>query len=116
MDYTMVGSTVNLASRLEHEAPPGGVLISFETFAHVKDEIVCAERGHIQIKGIAQPVATYEVVGLAMDAHSSERAAPVEIPHFRLEIAPDKMSAEERRKAAAALRQALGRLDGQSGR
>jgi adenylate cyclase len=33
MDYTMVGSTVNLASRLEHEAPPGGVLISFETYA-----------------------------------------------------------------------------------
>jgi PAS domain S-box-containing protein len=24
MDYTMVGGTVNLASRLEHEAPPGG--------------------------------------------------------------------------------------------
>ena len=35
MDYTMVGGTVNLASCLEHEAPPGGVLISFETYALV---------------------------------------------------------------------------------
>ena len=65
MDYTMVGGTVNLASRLEHEAPPGGVLISFETYAHVKDDVRCEERGHVQVKGIAQPVATYAVVGLS---------------------------------------------------
>ena len=64
MDYTMVGGTVNLASRLEHEAPPGGVLISFETYALVKDSVRCEERGHIQVKGIAQPVATYAVIGL----------------------------------------------------
>ena len=64
MDYTMVGGTVNLASRLEHEAPPGGVLISFETYAHVKDDVRCEERGHVQVKGIAQPVATYAVIGL----------------------------------------------------
>ena len=67
MDYTMVGGTVNLASRLEHEAPPGGVLISFETYALVKDDVRCEERGHVQVKGIAQPVATYAVVGLMQD-------------------------------------------------
>ena len=44
MDYTIIGGAVNLASRLEHEAPPGAVLISYETFAHVKDEIHCEER------------------------------------------------------------------------
>ena len=63
MDYTMVGGTVNLASRLEHEAPPGGILISFETYAHVKDEVHCEERGQVQVKGIAYPVATYAVLG-----------------------------------------------------
>ena len=44
----MVGGTVNLASRLEHEAAPGGVLISFETYAHVKDEVRCEERGPVR--------------------------------------------------------------------
>ena len=74
MDYTMVGGTVNLASRLEHEAPPGGVLISFETYALVKDKVRCQERGHVQVKGIAQPVATYAVVGLDQDPEQAGTA------------------------------------------
>ena len=105
MDYTMVGGTVNLASRLEHEAPPGGVLISFETYAHVKDDVRCEERGHVQVKGIAQPVATYAVVGLKQDA---ERAGTA---HLRLELDADRMSDDERKAAADALRRALGLLE-----
>ena len=105
MDYTMVGGTVNLASRLEHEAPPGGVLISFETYAHVKDEVRCEERGHVQVKGIAQPVATYLVVGLKPDVEQASTA------HLRLELDADRMSDDERKAAAGALRRALGLLE-----
>jgi adenylate cyclase len=67
MDYTMIGGAVNLASRLEEEAPPGGVLISFETHAHVKDEVYCEESSHIRVKGFAYRVATYRVVGPKTD-------------------------------------------------
>ena len=105
MDYTMVGGTVNLASRLEHEALPGGVLISFETYAHVKDDVRCEERGHVQAKGIAQPVATYAVVGLKQDAEQAGTA------HLRLELDADRMSDDERKAAADALRRALGLLE-----
>jgi PAS domain S-box-containing protein len=105
MDYTMVGGTVNLASRLEHEAPPGGVLISFETYAHVKDDVRCEERGHVQVKGIAQPVATYAVVGLKQDVEQVGTA------HLRLEVNADRMSDDERKAAADVLRRALGLLE-----
>src|SRR5262245_47226411 len=105
MDYTMVGGTVNLAARLEHEAPPGGVLISFETYALVKDDVHCEERGHVQVKGIAQPVATYAVVGL----HQAPEQAGTE--HLRLELEIDRMSGEERKVVAEALRRALGLLE-----
>jgi class 3 adenylate cyclase len=104
MDYTMVGGTVNLASRLEHEAPPGGVLISFETYAHVKDEVRCEERGHVQVKGIAHPVATYAVVGLM-------QAADDTTAHLRLELDAERMTEDERRAAAAKLRRVLGLLE-----
>jgi PAS domain S-box-containing protein len=105
MDYTMVGGTVNLASRLEHEAPPGGVLLSFETHAHVKDDVRCEKCGYVQVKGITQPVATYAVVGLKQDA---EQAG---IAHLRLELDADRMSDDERKAAADALRRALGLLE-----
>jgi PAS domain S-box-containing protein len=105
MDYTMIGGTVNLASRLEHEAPPGGVLISLETYALVKDKVRCEERGHVQVKGIAQPIVTYAVIGLNQD---SEQAG---IEHLRLELEIDRMSGDERKAAANALRRALGLLE-----
>src|SRR5262249_11628480 len=61
MEYTIIGSGVNLASRLEAAAAPGEILISYETYAAVRQNIHCEERGHITVKGIAYPVATYQV-------------------------------------------------------
>ena len=105
MDYTMVGGTVNLASRLEHEAPPGGILVSFETYALVKDRVRCEERTPVQVKGIAQPVATYVVAGLHQNPEQADTA------HLRLELEVDRMSGDERKAAADALRRALGLLE-----
>ena len=76
MDYTMVGGTVNLASRLEHEAPPGGILLSFETYALVKDNVRCEERGHVRVKGIAEPVATYALVGPSQSPEQGDFGTP----------------------------------------
>ncbi|TIL53234.1 adenylate/guanylate cyclase domain-containing protein [Mesorhizobium sp.] len=110
MDYTIIGGAVNLASRLEQEAQPGTVLISYETFAQVKDTIDCDELGRIHVKGIAYPVATYRVIGAKANLVAARRAVRTELPHLRLEAEPELMSADERDQAATALRDVLDRL------
>ncbi|HEX6978280.1 MAG TPA: adenylate/guanylate cyclase domain-containing protein [Alphaproteobacteria bacterium] len=115
MDYTIIGGAVNLASRLEHEAQPGRILISFETFAHVKDHIQCEELGHIRAKGIAYPIATYGVVALKGDPATIQGPVRADLPHLRLEIDPGSMSGDERREAAAALRRALDMVEREPG-
>ncbi|MEM6460948.1 MAG: adenylate/guanylate cyclase domain-containing protein [Pseudomonadota bacterium] len=59
MDYTIIGGSVNLASRLEHIAQPGRILIAAETYNLIHDEIPCEEHETVKVKGLAYPVKTY---------------------------------------------------------
>lgn len=63
MEYTILGPTVNLAARLESNSKPHQILISESTYALIKDEIVCEERGEISVKGIDRKIMTYWVLG-----------------------------------------------------
>lgn len=110
MDYTIIGSGVNLASRLEAAATPGEILISYETYAAVRQRIHCEERGHISIKGVAYPVATYQVVDTYENVRAVRDFIHEEHPSLRLDLDLDAMSADDRNHAAAVLHKALDRL------
>ena len=62
MDYTIIGNEVNLASRLQSHAEPGGILVSHETYSLVKDIVLAEEQDPIQAKGFAKPVRNYKVL------------------------------------------------------
>ncbi|MDQ6433905.1 PAS domain-containing protein [Mesorhizobium sp. LHD-90] len=70
MDYTIIGSQVNLASRLQSHAEPGGILLAHETWSLVKDMVLAEELEPIHAKGFVKPVRNYRVldeIGMAAE-------------------------------------------------
>lgn len=67
LDYTVLGTHVNLASRLESAAAPDEILISHETWSLVKDSVMCRDKGEIMVKGFSSPTKVYQVAGLRKD-------------------------------------------------
>ncbi len=60
-EFTAMGDTVNLASRLEHAAPVGGILIGHDTYRHVRGIFDVVAQAPMAVKGKAEPVQTYVV-------------------------------------------------------
>jgi len=110
MDYTIIGNGVNLASRLESAATPSQILISYETYALVRDLVSCESRGQIQVKGIAAPVETYQVIDTFENLDRDRGLILEDHPNFKLRIDIDEMSTAERNQAAKTLSRAQNKL------
>ena len=107
LDYTIIGGGVNTASRMESSATPGDILISYETFAHVRDQIDCEEHGTIQVRGIAYPLATYKVLDTFENLGRQRRRFHEDHPSVKLDLDLESMTSEDRDRAAEILRRAL---------
>lgn len=62
MDYTAQGDTANLASRMESNAVPGGVLVSKNTYRPAREFFEFESVGKIRLKGKQEPVEAYRLL------------------------------------------------------
>ncbi len=111
LDYTIIGSEVNLASRLENAADPGGILMSYETYALVRDIVAAEARDPIRVKGIRQEVVPYAVLNVMGDDCPDSRIFRHENPGLSMRMDLTRLSEPDRDVARQVLLEALGRLD-----
>jgi adenylate cyclase len=67
MDYTIIGNAVNLTARLQSNSEIDGILMGHETYSLVKDVVAAEEQAPIKVKGFAEPVRSYKVLGIYDD-------------------------------------------------
>ena len=107
MDYTIIGSVVNLTARLQSFAEIDGILLGHETYSLVKDEVAVEEREPIKVKGFAEPIRCYKVLGLYDDLADEGMVIREEADGFKFLLDLQK---RDRAEAIAVLESILARL------
>ena len=107
MDYTIIGSVVNLTARLQSFAEIDGILLGHETYSLVKDEVAVEEREPVKVKGFAEPIRCYKVLGLYDDLADEGMVIREEADGFKFLLDLQK---RDRAEAIAALESILARL------
>lgn len=64
-EFTVIGDTVNIASRLQNIAPLGSVLITRSTWKSLHGRFQCAEQPPVNVRGITDEIHTWLVTGRA---------------------------------------------------
>jgi class 3 adenylate cyclase len=73
LDYTVLGSPVNLAARLQAAAEPDTILIDETTHSLIEDNVKCDHVDEITPKGFVRPVQIYRVDDFHSEEHRERR-------------------------------------------
>jgi class 3 adenylate cyclase len=109
MDYTIIGGEVNLAARLENQADPDGILLSYETYAVVRDMVDAEERPSIEAKGIRREIRPFALKNF-FDRSEEDRYIRCDRDGLSIRIDLNKLSDEHKQEAIEQLADVIKRL------
>ena len=76
----VTGDAVNVAARLESAASRGEILLGADTYALVRGSVVVEALEPLSVKGKAEPVAAWRLLGSAAAASRSTHERPMDAP------------------------------------
>src|SRR5678815_5383246 len=82
MDYTAIGQTVHLASRMEQMATPGSILLTPDALRLAEGYVQVKPLGPVSVKGLTEPVEVYEVTGIGAARSRLQAAAARGLTRF----------------------------------
>ena len=107
MDYTIIGNMVNMTARLQSHAEIDSILMGHETYSLVKDVVATAEHSPITVKGFAEPLNCYKVLGLYDDLVREGQVIREEQEGFKFML---DLKKQDKQKAISTLEAILARL------
>jgi class 3 adenylate cyclase len=111
MDYTIIGAEANLAARLQSIAEPGGIVISYETFALVSDVITSHALPPITMKGISREVIPYSVDSMIDTSADRGDVVMERMPGLDFYLDPSIVKSADTERIRSVLLGALSSLD-----
>ena len=109
MDYTIIGAEANLAARLQSIAEPGNIVVSFETYALVRDIVAARKLSPISMKGISREVVPYAVEDILDAAGEQPRIFSEHLAGLDLDLDLSVVDAGDAERIKAVLRDGRGR-------
>ena len=73
LDYTVLGSPVNLAARLQQMAPADTILVSESTYNLIRGHVECETFEEITPKGFARPIQVFRANDFISEDHRDKR-------------------------------------------
>lgn len=111
MDYTIIGAEANLAARLQSIAEPGQIVLSYETYALVREMFSAHSLPPIQMKGISRPVVPYVIDGTLASGGEVAKLISEHIPGLDLYLDPSQLDDAARERTRSLLEKAIATLD-----
>ena len=112
MSYTIIGKEANIAARLQSAASPDEILITDDTFQQIKTQIRCLDHGEISLRGIAEPLKTWQVQGRYENVPTLQRrCSEYELEGFNMQLDLDLVKSYDKEKIKIALKQVADNLD-----
>jgi class 3 adenylate cyclase/tetratricopeptide (TPR) repeat protein len=106
MDYTAVGQTTHLAARMEQLASAGATRLTADTLALAEGFVQVRSLGPVPVKGVAEPVEIFELVGAGSARTRLQAARARGFTRFvgrDVEMEQIRQSAEQARKGRGQL-------------
>jgi len=110
MDYTIIGAEANLAARLQSIAEPGQIILSFETYALVRDLASARQLPPVSMKGISRDLVPYVVEGIARANGRQPRIFSEHLTGLDLDFDPGLVDASSAERVLSILQDAIAAL------